>query len=152
MIRRPPRSTRTDTLFPYTTLFRSHRDCNGGDGLRTQHPRRRPRARHLPSAVHARGDGRLEPHPARKIGAVAARAGGGGADGRGRSADAGIPTAVGRAQTVADVRQIDLPGPPLTAPHDAVGGQSLNIPKPPRRTDAHKSELQSLMRNAYDVL
>src|SRR3546814_7323666 len=25
MIRRPPRSTRTDTLFPYTTLFRS---CN----------------------------------------------------------------------------------------------------------------------------
>src|SRR3546814_4607534 len=26
MIRRPPRSTRTDTLFPYTTLFRSARD------------------------------------------------------------------------------------------------------------------------------
>src|SRR3546814_20926430 len=25
MIRRPPRSTRTDTLFPYTTLFRSRR-------------------------------------------------------------------------------------------------------------------------------
>src|SRR3546814_4283385 len=24
MMRRPPRSTRTDTLFPYTTLFRSH--------------------------------------------------------------------------------------------------------------------------------
>src|SRR3546814_3814596 len=28
MIRRPPRSTRTDTLFPYTTLFRS--DEGGG--------------------------------------------------------------------------------------------------------------------------
>src|SRR3546814_5286006 len=27
MIRRPPRSTRTDTLFPYTTLFRSIRNC-----------------------------------------------------------------------------------------------------------------------------
>src|SRR3546814_14682108 len=25
MLRRPPRSTRTDTLFPYTTLFRSQR-------------------------------------------------------------------------------------------------------------------------------
>src|SRR3546814_16042502 len=25
MIRRPPRSTRTDTLFPYTTLFRAHK-------------------------------------------------------------------------------------------------------------------------------
>src|SRR3546814_5020027 len=29
MIRRPPRSTRTDTLFPYTTLFRSSQECNG---------------------------------------------------------------------------------------------------------------------------
>src|SRR3546814_5784723 len=27
MIRRPPRSTRTDTLFPYTTLFRSRHHC-----------------------------------------------------------------------------------------------------------------------------
>src|SRR3546814_12864843 len=27
MIRRPPRSTRTDTLFPYTTLFRSFHHC-----------------------------------------------------------------------------------------------------------------------------
>src|SRR3546814_16839971 len=27
MIRRPPRSTRTDTLFPYTTLFRSQRQA-----------------------------------------------------------------------------------------------------------------------------
>src|SRR3546814_9763387 len=29
MIRRPPRSTRTDTLFPYTTLFRSAAGCCG---------------------------------------------------------------------------------------------------------------------------
>src|SRR3546814_10335689 len=29
MIRRPPRSTRTDTLFPYTTLFRSDRRSAG---------------------------------------------------------------------------------------------------------------------------
>src|SRR3546814_20200504 len=28
MIRRPPRSTRTDTLFPYTTLFRSPRNAH----------------------------------------------------------------------------------------------------------------------------
>src|SRR3546814_7877474 len=38
MIRRPPRSTRTDTLFPYTTLFRSRR--RPGVGAR---PRRRRR-------------------------------------------------------------------------------------------------------------
>src|SRR3546814_19041526 len=30
MFRRPPRSTRTDTLFPYTTLFRSRIANNGG--------------------------------------------------------------------------------------------------------------------------
>src|SRR3546814_20654226 len=33
MIRRPPRSTRTDTLFPYTTLFRSEW-TDGGQGAR----------------------------------------------------------------------------------------------------------------------
>src|SRR3546814_9612090 len=46
MIRRPPRSTLTDTLFPYTTLFRSFG------------PRLRPLSLHLPQpdAVDARGD------------------------------------------------------------------------------------------------
>src|SRR3546814_10429162 len=34
MVRRPPRSTRTDTLFPYTTLFRS--DKNGNDRYTTE--------------------------------------------------------------------------------------------------------------------
>src|SRR3546814_16835173 len=36
MIRRPPRSTRTDTLFPYTTLFRSRPAA--GDPLGSRHP------------------------------------------------------------------------------------------------------------------
>src|SRR3546814_4213555 len=42
MIRRPPRSTRTDTLFPYTTLFRSqaallqYRNKGAGDALRRE--------------------------------------------------------------------------------------------------------------------
>src|SRR3546814_10557937 len=46
MIRRPPRSTRTDTLFPYTTLFRSYQHPSAaempvrcGSGYRN---RRRP--------------------------------------------------------------------------------------------------------------
>src|SRR3546814_12018897 len=37
MIRRHPRSTRTDTLFPYTTLFRSH-GVNPSMGPRRRHP------------------------------------------------------------------------------------------------------------------
>src|SRR3546814_10618578 len=56
MIRRPPRSTRTDTLFPYTTLFRSrmpgalparvlHPVARGGHGR--PHGDRRHRSRQL---------------------------------------------------------------------------------------------------------
>src|SRR3546814_21177185 len=37
MIRRPPRSTRTDTLFPYTTLFRSCRAPTGRISFRPAH-------------------------------------------------------------------------------------------------------------------
>src|SRR3546814_16026155 len=49
MIRRPPRSTRTDTLFPYTTLFRSE-----------------PRPALAPGRVHPRS-------PARRIRTIAGR-------------------------------------------------------------------------------
>src|SRR3546814_2393157 len=52
MIRRPPRSTRTDTLFPYTTLFRSpwpHSSPNSSPSPRPTHPRpRTPRAKPKP--------------------------------------------------------------------------------------------------------
>src|SRR3546814_2352469 len=48
MLRRPPRSTRTDTLFPYTTLFRS-----GVARRLFRRPRRPPRERQ---------DGRPETH------------------------------------------------------------------------------------------
>src|SRR3546814_7120328 len=44
MVRRPPRSTRTDTLFPYTTLFRSY----GGVGGRERFLERlRVESRHM---------------------------------------------------------------------------------------------------------
>src|SRR3546814_10803542 len=51
MIRRPPRSTRTDTLFPYTTLFRSPRTavrefpCHVGERLRALQDSRQCRLR-----------------------------------------------------------------------------------------------------------
>src|SRR3546814_1332684 len=48
MIRRPPRSTRTDTLFPYTTLFRASSLASGGAdaaGAGEPLPRRAPRGR-----------------------------------------------------------------------------------------------------------
>src|SRR3546814_16772975 len=53
MIRRPPRSTRTDTLFPYTTLFRSggRRHLRPGQWLGTH--RVAPRRDH--QAIPGRG-------------------------------------------------------------------------------------------------
>src|SRR3546814_7721502 len=50
MIRRPPRSTRTDTLFPYTTLFRSRRFSAFGSGEHAKTVRQRnhrPHDRHI---------------------------------------------------------------------------------------------------------
>src|SRR3546814_2393148 len=45
MIRRPPRSTRTDTLFPYTTLFRSKERRHDRERFRKPEARSRPGCR-----------------------------------------------------------------------------------------------------------
>src|SRR3546814_18792581 len=51
MIRRPPRSTRTDTLFPYATLFRSCQSSWSPQRL----PLRRDETAHWRRSVHLRG-------------------------------------------------------------------------------------------------
>src|SRR3546814_14537550 len=69
MIRRPPRSTRTDTLFPYTTLFRSRGDGRGRRQLRagrlrgTSSQHRHPRPLREPAAAVA---AQLHPGRARR--------------------------------------------------------------------------------------
>src|SRR3546814_12577170 len=73
MIRRPPRSTRTDTLFPYTTLFRSEQGTlelrDGAEHVKGEHATRRCRVdalgqRHQPDLlalqILGRGDQLLE--------------------------------------------------------------------------------------------
>src|SRR3546814_20969441 len=47
MIRRPPRSTRTDTLFPYTTLFRSREQRGAVEAVCGQEGRGHLRIVHL---------------------------------------------------------------------------------------------------------
>src|SRR3546814_1318602 len=56
MIRRPPRSTRTDTLFPYTTLFRSSAPRAPGGWL-TRYSRRHERQRLSATSASGRASG-----------------------------------------------------------------------------------------------
>src|SRR3546814_1403345 len=94
MIRRPPRSTRTGTLFPYTTLFRSA-----------------PRPRFL--------RGSRKP---REVGETGSRS----------------PFRAGKRRVNGSPREDDRTQGP---------GKRL----PPRRSEEHTSELQSLMRISYAV-
>src|SRR3546814_7959685 len=98
MIRRPPRSTRTDTLFPYTTLVRSNiRGClthegGKGGGRRTPALQTGDRAGVVAAHPHARCQisGKTK-EPAVPVGAGGARlAGQRSADLR-RAAGAGLP-------------------------------------------------------------
>src|SRR3546814_12284078 len=88
MIRRPPRSTRTDTLFPYTTLFRSQallRDLadvlivdRDASALRIIEAEEQPRDRRLARARRpddrqrlARADGKAHAAQDRAVGLIA---------------------------------------------------------------------------------
>src|SRR3546814_18647636 len=66
MIRRPPRSTRPDTLFPYTTLFRS----GERPGAEADDPDRRTRPRERLGLAQRQPDSRLRPIIGRGIAAV----------------------------------------------------------------------------------
>src|SRR3546814_9759396 len=139
MIRRPPRSTRTDTLFPYTTLFRSTKwsacssrclrcggGCRAGRAGSRAFPGPPPQRRGVDGRTCAEqrvvGGGDARRQDQRVEGDVAAGAGG---LGHGAFDDQG-----------ADVDALARFGPP----HGGVV-----------RSEEHTSELQSLMRILYAV-
>src|SRR3546814_1466666 len=131
MIRRPPRSTRTDTLFPYTTLFRSV--ARGGCPLWSPHALLEPEN----GRVHFR---QPQPHPHHQPRADAA-------DVEGRlflRGQAGCqrrshPVRRHQARCPRDDRRRS------TSLRHAVRQPAL------ARSEEHTSELQSLMRIAYAV-
>src|SRR3546814_4407769 len=75
MIRRPPRSTRTDTLFPYTTLFRSRSQEVRAARAAADAADRRPCAVEQQLPVRQRGLGELRDHGLDVLRADRARAG-----------------------------------------------------------------------------
>src|SRR3546814_11836134 len=65
MIRRPPRSTRTDTLFPYTTLFRSVDEADPASANQPTHEIRRLGWPHQPSSAHSNAGSMKPTQPTR---------------------------------------------------------------------------------------
>src|SRR3546814_10821275 len=133
MIRRPPRSTRTDTLFPYTTLFRS------GVGQ--------------PVAVEARPDGRADRRRAKagppdRTGRRAAARPRIEACGRRVRGAADIDRGVTQRRNPAGRQQPGRFPCRLTA---AVPGCAPPPSPAALRSEEHTSELQSLMRISYAV-
>src|SRR3546814_4208643 len=126
MRRLPPRSTRTDTLFPYTTLFRSSRRADSGASGRAALPARKQRGVLLSGRGVGAGAGR--PVRARRYAALdVLRAISSRAQRRDRAllADDGGQGRAERASAQHDPRQA--------------------------RSEEHTSELQSLMRISYAV-
>src|SRR3546814_1345994 len=122
MIRRPPGSTRTDTLFPYQTLFRSPKDAGQ---IRTCRKRKALPARRYAGAGRAVSslNGLFGCFFAFGLRRVAFRA----LESRGRRAHRDGEVAIGDRRFVA-------------------GRQRRS------RSEEHTSELQSLMRTSYDAI
>src|SRR3546814_5774587 len=126
MIRRPPRSTRTDTLFPYTTLFRSAaRAAAAGDVVGD---------RRAQAAAGRRPGGQALPAAGRRLRRELQR------------------LQFGRHLQPAQGAAADEPG--AGARHAPAGGAGGPLRRPVRqaaRSEEHTSELQSLMRISYAV-
>src|SRR3546814_6577709 len=121
MIRRPPRSTRTDTLFPYTTLFRSLAD--------RVHRSHRPTGNSHDLTTSPRG------HDPRTHSGRAGQTGG-----------PPLPTI----RTHSEITRIDHPETrPVDQGSGRVG--QLTAEHCSERSEEHTSELQSLMRISYAV-
>src|SRR3546814_7194896 len=124
MIRRPPVSTRTDTLFPYTTLFRSF-------------GRRQSRADTARASGADPADRRTQPDQPREWQAARRRAG------EPRRPRCGVL----RDGSAGEDYQCEAPGGLLSRM-----GRAVRKPASCIRSEEHTSALQSLMRISYAVL
>src|SRR3546814_6177686 len=147
MIRRPPRSTRTDTLFPYTTLFRSF-DFRTIDALHAINPRIRTCLLGVPRQT------RDYLATLRRHKATCIVLGLGEVD-RAETArlqDAGILVFSGVADREDEWRHYAELGVDALFTDDHEGAiQYLERSGVRDRTEEHTSEIQSLMRNSYAV-
>src|SRR3546814_1022461 len=130
MIRRPPRSTRTDTLFPYTTLFRSHNALGAGAYICGEETAL------MESLEGKKGLPRYKPPFPANFGLF------------------GKPTTINNTETYASVPAIVRNGAQwfldLGKPNNG-GCKIFSVSGHVARSEEHTSELQSLMRISYAV-
>src|SRR3546814_3551559 len=133
MLRRPPESTRTDTLFPYTTLFRSDVDdialahrLGVGDAVADDMVDAGATAMREAAITERRGNAAAVEH---------------------HSADEVVDRGGGDARLdEGDERVEDFGRQPPRLAHAREAGFVVEL-----RSEEHTSELQSLMRNSYAV-
>src|SRR3546814_1051864 len=148
MLRRPPRSTRTDTLFPYTTLFRSvggeqFIDAEPRPDLPHEHADRDTQTADARLATHDLGclgdaielshDLLLDRNAWRCLARIALQ----------RSARRWPSAPAHRQKARPDPRSVD--------PRSVLSTGVLSSRVDGGRSEEHTSELQSLMRNSYAV-
>src|SRR3546814_3414285 len=132
MIRRPPRSTRTDTPFPYTTLFRSHL-LTGGGAAGNPLSAKTVKDTYLSviRTVYRWGNdnGKVRGNPAERVTVLVPR------------------RAVVREKGLNDAEAQTILAATLTKPPKKLSSQRALA----RRSEEHTPELQSLMRISYPV-
>src|SRR3546814_10253537 len=128
MIRRPPRSTRTDTLFPYTTLFRSPAGTRGRD-------------------IAGRPGGIKHRSRRRRV----IRGGPAGSSNARVSGAALLWLAVAPSSSPQQETVMAGPAAPIRLSLAEVLALAAGCLAANGRSEEHTSELQSLMRNSYAV-
>src|SRR3546814_8938232 len=133
MVRRPPRSPRTDTLFPYTTLFRST-------------PRTLGVIANVGGAIEGGGQIRWSPEGVTSDGAFES-------DGTGLSAAFGQVHNIKGRIVFDDLLGLSTPPGQVATIGEMNPGVSVKdgVIRYELRSEEHTSELQSLMRNSYAV-
>src|SRR3546814_1414987 len=134
MIRRPPRSTRTDTLFPYTTLFRSLSQASLVTRVVSNEPVHAVRAESVCCPAMMRAHARLKDCILKTF------------------SELGLADPIAQA-LAAEGYETPTPIQAQAIPYVLQGKDLLGIAQTGtgKRSEEHTSELQSLMRISYAV-
>src|SRR3546814_10000896 len=146
MLRRPPRSTRTDTLFPYTTLFRSLQSIASFTAEQENGARERIE---LEDIAHLRGQSiKALAHVARRQRQIDLRRR---RQRQAQRSSSPITSSANLNASLSTSPSIDTVKPPLRRISIRPGSDGV-VSGSAGRSEEHTSELKSLMRISYAVL